>query len=63
MTYTCIPELRLCGVKCSKQCPHGFKMTVFGCPDPTCECRDICKGVQVVHVFSTKHALHKGVLT
>ncbi|KIH46115.1 thyroglobulin type-1 repeat-containing domain protein [Ancylostoma duodenale] len=39
-------ELRLCGVKCSKQCPHGFKMTVFGCPDPTCECRDICEGVQ-----------------
>ncbi|KAK6751801.1 hypothetical protein RB195_003304 [Necator americanus] len=39
-------ELRLCGVKCSKQCPHGLKMTVFGCPDPSCECKDICEDVR-----------------
>ncbi|VDO25270.1 unnamed protein product, partial [Haemonchus placei] len=34
-------DLRLCGVKCSNHCPHGLKMTVFGCPDPTCACRDL----------------------
>ncbi|VDM58532.1 unnamed protein product [Angiostrongylus costaricensis] len=39
-------EVRLCGVKCSKQCTYGLKMSVFGCPDPTCECRDICEGVR-----------------
>ncbi|KAJ1372140.1 hypothetical protein KIN20_034219 [Parelaphostrongylus tenuis] len=39
-------EIRLCGVECSKQCAHGLKMSVFGCPDPTCKCRDICEGVR-----------------
>ncbi|WKY07401.1 hypothetical protein Q1695_007110 [Nippostrongylus brasiliensis] len=38
-------DLRLCGVKCSNQCPHGLKMTVFGCPDPTCQCRSLCDGL------------------
>uniref|UniRef100_A0A0K0DLK1 Thyroglobulin type-1 domain-containing protein n=1 Tax=Angiostrongylus cantonensis TaxID=6313 RepID=A0A0K0DLK1_ANGCA len=39
-------EVRLCGVKCLKQCTYGLKMSVFGCPDPTCECRDICEGIR-----------------
>ncbi|XGW25344.1 hypothetical protein V3C99_006626 [Haemonchus contortus] len=39
-------DLRLCGVKCSNHCPHGLKMTVFGCPDPTCACRDLCEGIR-----------------
>lgn len=39
-------DLRLCGVRCTTQCPHGLKMNVFGCPDPTCQCRDLCEGIR-----------------